>query len=303
MQRSTSVPTRVAFGAMYLDLGNHRFDVTHRAVVLGCAAHRLDEGAVGDWRRVTGTRVSRAAEMVAAGVDVLDVGGAPTDAGEALVEEDERERLVAVVQGLRARFDLPLSVSTGRASVAASCFEAGADIAEDHSGFGDPEFLSVCAASGASVVASNAALAAAREANGLGSIESAALASDYLVKMVHLAIAAGIPSARVMVDPTAGRPAGAGSVQTALMASRRLADAGNHVVLCLPDGDQSAGLMPDGTHGPDANGGFGEHVRSMDSSVANLVLGIARGCRIVRTHDVRAARRVAGVMAAMLEHR
>ena len=52
------------------------------------------------------------------------------------------------IEALRARFDLPLSVDTWRASVARACFEAGAVVGNDISGFADPDYLATCAAGG-----------------------------------------------------------------------------------------------------------------------------------------------------------
>src|SRR5690606_37472483 len=99
--------------------------------------------------------LEKAERLVADGADFLDVGGVKAGPGEEVSEQEELDRVVPAVEALRARFDLPLSVDTWRASVAAACFEAGAVVGNDISGFADPEYLPVCARYGASVVATH----------------------------------------------------------------------------------------------------------------------------------------------------
>ena len=62
--------------------------------------------------------------------------------------------MIPAIEALRARFDLPISVDTWRASVLA-CLAAGAVVGNDISGFADPDYLPVAAAAGASVVATH----------------------------------------------------------------------------------------------------------------------------------------------------
>ena len=101
----------------------------------------------------------RAEELVREGADVLDVGGVKAGPGPEVTEEEELERVVPVIASLHDRFDVPLSVDTWRASVAAAAFEAGAVLGNDISGFADPDYLPAAARAGASVVATHIRLA------------------------------------------------------------------------------------------------------------------------------------------------
>ena len=56
---------------------------------------------------------------------------------------------------LKKRFDLPISIDTWRASVAQACFEVGACVGNDISGFADPDYLDVAAKASATVVATH----------------------------------------------------------------------------------------------------------------------------------------------------
>ena len=98
-------------------------------------------------------------QLVREGADVLDVGGVKAGPGPEVTEAEELERVVPVIAALHDRFDVPLSVDTWRASVAAAAFAAGASLGNDISGFADPEYLAVAASAGAAVVATHIRLA------------------------------------------------------------------------------------------------------------------------------------------------
>ena len=99
---------------MELWLGDHRFDITHRAVVMGILNRTpdsfYDKGsywAFDDFLR-------KADALVADGADFLDVGGVKAGPGEEVSEAEELDRVIPAVEALHARFDLPLSVDTWR---------------------------------------------------------------------------------------------------------------------------------------------------------------------------------------------
>lgn len=77
--------------------------------------------------------VDRAAAMLAAGADVLDIGGESTRPGAAAVSaSDERARVIPAVRVLRAQWpEVPLSIDTFKPEVAEAAIEAGADIVND----------------------------------------------------------------------------------------------------------------------------------------------------------------------------
>src|SRR3954452_15341552 len=141
---------------MFLQLGHRRFDVTDRPVVIGILNRTkdsfFDRGAYYDLDRL----LSRAEQLVADGVDVLEVGARPGGVGVADVPPDEERDLAAgTIVELRSRFDVPLAVDTTRATVAEAAFAEGAVLDNDMSGFLDPGYLSAAAAAGAAVVATH----------------------------------------------------------------------------------------------------------------------------------------------------
>ena len=107
-------------------------------------------------RHVTaGAAVAHALALVEQGADLLDVGGESTRPGaEPVGEEEERRRVVPVIEALAARTATSISVDTTKAAVAAAALDAGAGVVNDVSGLTlDPEMAPLCAKRGCGVVA------------------------------------------------------------------------------------------------------------------------------------------------------
>ncbi|MBW4639831.1 MAG: dihydropteroate synthase [Gloeocapsa sp. UFS-A4-WI-NPMV-4B04] len=74
----------------------------------------------------------QAQQLVAAGADIIDVGGQSTRPGAVEISlEEELERVLSVLQVLRPEIPVPISVDTTRAAVAKAAVEAGADMIND----------------------------------------------------------------------------------------------------------------------------------------------------------------------------
>jgi dihydropteroate synthase len=151
------VPWQVVFEVPCpeLRLGPHRFDIRHRALVMGILNRTPDSFFDGGQYFDFDAFLAKAEQLVAEGADFLDVGGVKAGPGPEVTEAEELERVVPAVEALRARFDVPLSVDTWRASVLRAALDAGAVVANDISGFADPDYLPVAATAGASVVATH----------------------------------------------------------------------------------------------------------------------------------------------------
>jgi len=90
--------------------------------------------------------------LVAAGADIVDVGGESTRPGaDAVSENEELERISPVVSAL-VEADVTVSIDTMKPAVAGRAVELGAEIINDVSGFRDPDMVSVAASTGAGVV-------------------------------------------------------------------------------------------------------------------------------------------------------
>ena len=274
---------------MFLDLGTTRFDITYRAVVMGILNRTpdsfYDQGSYFEFEDF----LRKAEQLVADGADFLDVGGVKAGPGEDVGEQEELDRVVPAIEALRSRFDLPLSVDTWRASVAKSCFESGACIGNDISGFADPEYLDVCSAAGASVVATHIRLAP-RVPDPDPQYDDVVLSvCEFLADRAARARTAGIPRERIMVD--AGLDLGKSELQSKILlrSSDALTSLGYPVFLSASNKRFLWTLLDV------------ERSSAGDGTMAAHSLGIALGCRVLRSHDVRNGRRVADSMAAILE--
>lgn len=78
------------------------------------------------------TALAQARRMIAEGADLLDIGGESTRPGaEPVTAEQERERVVPVIEAIRTESDIPISIDTYKAVVAEAALDVGADIVND----------------------------------------------------------------------------------------------------------------------------------------------------------------------------
>jgi dihydropteroate synthase len=273
-------------------LGPHRFDVRHRALVMGILNRTpdsfYDQGRYYDFDGF----LAKAAQLVDEGADFLDVGGVKAGPGPEVTEPEELERVIPAVAALRERFDQPISVDTWRAGVLREALAAGAVVGNDISGFADPDYLPTAAAAGASVVATHIRLGPrVPDPEPVYDEPIVDAVSRFLRQRGEAAEAAGIPRERVMVD--AGLDLGKTESQSLelLRAHDRLAALGWPLFLSASNKRFLGALV--GTDVEDRR----------EASHAAHALGIALGCRVLRAHDVRGARRTADVMAAVLAAR
>lgn len=273
---------------MHLRLGDRCVDLTGRSLVMGILNRTpdsfYDKGAYWDLDAFYG----RAERLVAEGADILDVGGVKAGPGPEVTVEEELDRVVGAVAGLAARFDVPLSVDTWRAAVAAEAYRAGAVIGNDISGFADPGYLPAAATAGATVIATHIRLQPRVADPDPHYDDVVSDVAEFLVERAGWAEAAGIPPDRIVID--AGLDLGKTAAQSLalLRASDRLAALGWPLLLSASN-KTFLGVL------------FGLEVgERREASIAAHALGVSLGCRILRAHDVRAARRVADAIAAVV---
>jgi dihydropteroate synthase len=276
--------------ATTLALGTTRFDIRYRAVVMGILNRTPDSFFDGGEYFTFDAFLRKAHTLVDEGADFLDVGGVKAGPGPEVSEAEELDRVIPAVEALHARFDQPISVDTWRASVAKAAFAAGASVGNDISGFADPDYLTVCAAAGASVVSTHIRLGPRipdPEPVYGNLVEDV---QEYLSIRAQRALAAGIPAERIMVD--AGLDLGKTEPMslTLLQHSWRLVELGFPVFLSASN-KRFLGVVLDLPDVKDRR----------EASAAAHAVGIGQGCRVLRAHDVRGSRRIADAMAAFLE--
>jgi len=117
-----------------------------RTLVMGILNVTPDSFADGGKHFNFDSAIARAKEMIAEGVDIIDVGGESTRPGaERVSEEEERVRVIPVITEL-AELGATISIDTMRASTAVAAIGAGATLVNDVSGgLADPEMAKVIA--------------------------------------------------------------------------------------------------------------------------------------------------------------
>jgi dihydropteroate synthase len=275
--------------ATALDLGGRRYDLTHRALVMGILNRTpdsfYDKGATYELDKL----YARADQLVADGADVLDIGGVKAGPGPEVTEPEELDRVVPVVAGLTARFDTPVSVDTWRASVARASYAEGAVMGNDISGLADPDYAAVAAEQGAAVVITHIRIGPRIADPDPHYDDVVNDVARFLSDRAAGARDAGIPADRIVLD--AGLDLGKTAEQslTLLRASSTLAALGYPLLLSASN-KTFLGKVLDL-----------ELTERREASIGAAALGIAWGCRIVRVHDVKGTCRARDALAAISE--
>src|SRR4051794_11120521 len=144
---------------MRLRLAHRELDLGGPPRVMGIVNVTPDSFYDGGVSATARQAVERGTAMLAAGADLLDIGGMTARPGVVLSADEEASRTVPVIAGLRERTDAVLSVDTYRADVAAAVLDAGADLINDHTGLSDGALAKTVAGRGAGLVVTHLGLA------------------------------------------------------------------------------------------------------------------------------------------------
>lgn len=223
--------------------------------------------------------LAHARAMLAAGADIVDVGGESTRPGaETVAEAEEIERTCAVVAALAPM--TAVSIDTRKAAVAEAALAAGARLVNDVSALGfDPRMAGVVAASGAPVCLMHARGTPETMQQQTGYDDLLLDIYDFLEERLAAAEAAGIARDRVVLDVGIGF-AKTAAQNIALIRSMALFHGLGCPLLLGASRKRFIGLIGsngDGTGAPRAR---------VPGSVAVALAGVAQGVQILRVHDV-----------------
>lgn len=219
----------------------------------------------------------RAEDMVAAGADMLDVGGESTRPGAPPVAEaEELARVVPVVALLKARFAVPVSVDTSSPAVIDAVAAAGADLINDVRALARPGALDAAVRAGLPVCLMHTR----GEPADMGRLaQYADVVTDVLGHLrarVAVCEAAGIPRAAIAIDPGFGFAKNLDHNLALFRALDRFVAEGLPVLVGVSR-KRMVGELLDREVGDRLHG-----------SVALALLAVRRGARILRVHDVAA---------------
>lgn len=235
--------------------------------------------------------VRRALQMVEEGADIIDIGGESTRPGSQPVsEEEELRRVLPVIEAVRARVDVPISIDTTKSRVAQRALQAGACMVNDISGLGfDPRMAEVVAQAGALCCLMHIQGTPQTMQKNPHYDDVVHDISAYFAERLALAERAGIPRQNIWLDPGIGFGK---TVEHNLQILRRLRE---FTVFGLPIligtsrksfiGKVLGDLPPEDR---------------LEGTAATVAVAILNGANAVRVHDVQAMVRVARMVDAVL---
>jgi len=228
--------------------------------------------------------------MEADGADIIDIGGESTRPGaEPVSEGDELARVIPVIERLRGRLRLPVSIDTYKAGVAGAAVAAGASIVNDISGLGyDPTLGDVVARAGVGLVLMHTRGRSRDMYREAGYGDVVADVSAELQQALERADAAGVARARVILDPGIGFAKGADDSRAVLANLAMLARLGRPLLV----GPSRKSFLVDGQSPlPPAGRDWG--------TAAAVTVSVMGGAHIVRVHNVAAMVQVVRVADAL----
>ncbi len=232
-------------------------------------------------------RVERGRALIAAGADLLDIGGESARGDRPAVSvEEEIERVCALIAELAG--EALISVDTYKPEVAEAAIAAGAAIVNDVSGLRDPRLAEVCAATGAGLVLMHTAVAPKAtllDPATYGDVVDEVVA--FLTDRMEAARAAGVREQQLVLDP--GPDFAKTPAQTVAILRRldAVAALGRPILLAASRKDFVGAIT-------------GRVPAERDpGTLAALAYGVEQGAQILRVHDVAGARDFFGVRAVL----
>jgi dihydropteroate synthase len=263
--------------------------LANRIAVVGIVNVTPDSFYDGGRHEASGPAVDHALRLVDEGADVLDVGGESTRPGaEPVSEPRERRRVLPVIEALAKRTEVPISIDTRRASVAAAALEGGASVVNAVAGLRDPELAPVCAERGALLILNHMRGEPRTMQAAPHYADVVAEVSRELRAQAAAAERAGVASERIWLDPGIGF--GKHPTRHNLPLLARLGELVRlgYPVLVGPSRKSFIGRI---------TGARPEE--RLPGTLAAVTACVLAGARAVRVHDVAAARQAVDVAAAI----
>lgn len=232
--------------------------------------------------------VENAKQMIAAGVDVIDVGGESTRPGAPEVGvEEEISRVVPFIKALRGFSDIPVSIDTWKSEVAEAAIEAGADIINDVTGFHrDKKLKDVAAKYGVGCIAMHmrGTPKTMQNPENLQYVNLVADICDYFKNTVDMLKSAGVDSSKIMLDPGVGFSKNCDQNLELVKELSKFRELGYPVFLG-PSRKSFIGQVLD----------IKEPEKRVWGTAAVIAVGIRNGADMVRIHDFEEMIQVAGM--------
>ncbi|OGQ85001.1 MAG: dihydropteroate synthase [Deltaproteobacteria bacterium RIFCSPLOWO2_12_FULL_57_22] len=233
--------------------------------------------------------IARGVKLAEEGADLIDIGGESSRPGARPVSaEEELERVVPVIRGLRRALSVPLSIDTYKARVARVAIEEGVDVVNDISAMRfDPEMVRVIAAAKVPVVLMHMQGTPRTMQERPYYRDVVEEVKGFLQERIEFALESGVGPEQILVDPGIGFGKELEHNLALLRGLPALASLGRPI-LVGPSRKTFIGKIL----------GVGPEER-LEGSLAAAVAAVLAGANMIRIHDVREARRAIGIADAL----
>jgi dihydropteroate synthase len=258
------------------DIGGRRFEWGSRTYVMGIVNVTPDSfsgDGLGDDREGA---VAQGLRMVEDGADLLDVGGESTRPGHVpITVAEEVSRTEAVAGDLARESGVPISIDTYKLEVAAAAVAAGATIVNDIWGLTrSPALANLAASHGCALVVMHNQDGTHYAGDLMGEI------SRFLRESVRIAMAAGVPRERVIIDPGIGFGKTPEQNWVVLRRLEELKALGQPILIGTSRKSFIGTLLDLPV------------TERVEGTAATVTAAVLRGADVVRVHDVEAMTRV-----------
>ena len=280
---------------MMLDCGGRLLDLTAPRV-MGVLNVTHDSFSVGGVFFAPDAALRRVERMLEEGADLIDVGGESTRPGAADVDADEeRRRVVPVIDAIARRFAVPIAIDSSKADVMRAAADVGAGLINDVRALREPGALTAARATGLPVCLMHMQGSPRTMQHAPHYDDVLADVMSFLEQRLRVCEAAGLSRERLLVDPGFGFGKRLAHNLALLAGLQRLS--GLRVPILV-------GLSRKSMLGSITGRDVGERGAA---SVAAAMLAAQRGAVILRVHDVAetvdALKVMAAVSGAEPEHR
>lgn len=269
-------------------IGSKEFDFRKNAYIMGILNVTPDSFSDGGkWNEVD-KALKRVEQMVAEGADIIDIGGESTRPGYIPVDaKDEADRVTPVIEKIKDNFDVAISVDTYKSYVAKCAIEAGAHMVNDIWGFkGDEEMAKVIANYDVPCCIMH------NRDNKLRPYKN--FLEDVIGDLkdsIDLGIWAGVSKDKMILDPGIGFGKSLEENLYLMNNLEKVCEMG-YPVLLGTSRKSMIGLTLD----------LPVEDR-LEGTLATTVMGIMKGCSIVRVHDIKENYRTIRMTKAIMEAR
>ena len=269
-----------------MKIGTKEFDLENELYVMGILNVTPDSFSDGGRYNDLDHALQQAERMVEEGAAILDVGGESTRPNHIKISsEEEIERVCPVIEALKQRFDVPVSLDTYKSDVAVAGIEVGADLLNDIWGLKwDGTMAKVIADAGIACC-----LMHNRRENVYNDLVEDVL--NDLRECVDLALAAGIARDKIMLDPGIGFAKDLDQNLSVMKHIGRIKELG-YPILLGTSRKSMIGLTLDLPVSEREEG-----------TLATSIIGLMEGCSVFRVHDVKTNMRGLRMAQAILKAR